>query len=43
VARVDEDGVLHPTDEDPISYGADLHLLYCRECNPYALNPPPSP
>jgi hypothetical protein len=42
MSRVDEQGYLHPTDSDPISMGAELHLLYCRECNPYAL-PKPKP
>lgn len=40
MSRVDENGTVHPTDNDPWSVQAQTHLAFCRECNPYALPTP---
>lgn len=37
MSRIDENGVIHPTNEDPISHEADVHIAFCPECSPYAL------
>jgi hypothetical protein len=40
VSRVDENGTVHPTDNDPYNAQTATHLAFCRECNPYALPTP---
>ena len=36
MSRVDENGVRHPTEEDPWDVQTQAHIAYCLECNPYA-------
>lgn len=42
MSRFDEQGYLHPTDNDLLETNALVHLAFCRECNQYAL-PLPEP
>lgn len=37
MSKVDENGTVHPTEEDPWSIEAQAHFAFCRECNRYAL------
>lgn len=37
MSRVDENGIVHPTDEDPWDAQAQTHYAFCKTCNIYAM------
>ena len=37
MSKVDEHGVVHPTEEDLLDVQAMTHIAFCPVCNKYAL------
>lgn len=37
MARIDAQGVAHPTEDDPLDAGSLAHIAFCPECNRFVL------